>query len=115
MSYHVQDLPLLYGAGQVVDTAVSVTDASTSVAAALDISAGKRYRFTIQNVGDAPCAIRVGATAAFGTNGELILAGGSAAADGLGGVLELPGCQAAVNAICDTSGTTTLAVYIVLV
>jgi len=114
MSVSVQDFPLLFGSVQASHASVSVTATSGEVLGALATSSGKRYRVTIQNVGTNPVAIRVGATAAFGTNGEVILAGGTAANDGTGGVLDLPGCQAAVNAICAATKTSTLSVFVVL-
>lgn len=106
------DLPVLYGAGQATQTLVAVTSSSTALLAALDRSAGKRAKVLIQNRSDVVVFVRVGATATAGTGGEYVLNADTAADAGNGGVLELDGCQAAVNAIC--ASTANVAVFVVL-
>jgi hypothetical protein len=114
MSHLSPDLPVFFGAGQVTQTLVSVTDASTALLAALDRSAGKRVRVTIQNRENAVVFVRVGTTATAGTGGEYVLKADTADNAGNGGTLELPGCQCAVNAIVST-GTANVAVMVVTI
>ena len=110
MSLSTQTFPMLFGAAQASHVNVSVGTTSTQILPALNRANGKRYRVRLENHGTNPVAIRVGGVATFGTGGEIILAGGSAANDGKGGFIELDGCQANITGITGT-GTSNVGVF----
>lgn len=59
----------------------------------------------IKNTGTAVVWIRTASGAATGANGEIPIAGGSAAGDGLGGVLTLTNFTGVITGACGTSST----------
>jgi hypothetical protein len=107
--------PIHFGAGNITDDLVAVTDAGVTLLAAAAPATGgaKRARVILQNLGDKKVFVRLGAAASnTGANGEYVLKAGTAAGDGTGGTLDLTGIQAAIYGACITEETANVSVTV---
>tara|TARA_R110000824_G_C14754717_1_gene629073 strand:+ start:159 stop:473 length:315 start_codon:yes stop_codon:yes gene_type:complete len=88
---------------------VTQTTVAVSTVAA-DVTNGKPFHLTVQNIGTQAVWMRVGATAATtGTNYSYILAGGAADNDGTGAMIDISGYTGTISFIT-ASGTSNVVV-----